>query len=102
MDLVTGKKINKMLVSPEPRRLPEGVLLLPLLDRLRPYPFDGDVDQFHRIHPLIAADRNVIDLRNYILPLHHYAEDRVLAVPCAHGTVGDRSEEHTSELQSPC
>src|ERR1039457_1734722 len=64
-------------------------LLLPLLRRLRPDPIDGYADQFHRVHRLIAADRGVIDPRNYILPLHHHAEDGVLAVPYAHGTGGN-------------
>ena len=29
--------------------------------------------------------RAAIDLLHDILPLHHHTEDRVLAVPCAHG-----------------
>src|ERR1035438_8685745 len=64
-------------------------LLLLFLHRLRSDPLDGYASQFHRVHRLIAADRSAIDFRHYILPLHHRAEDSVLAVPYAHGTGGD-------------
>src|ERR1035441_10296430 len=52
-----------------------------LLHRFRPDPFDGYANQFHRVHRPIAAERSVIDLGNYTLPIHHRAEDCVLTIP---------------------